>query len=95
MILNKKSVRFTRHALQRCVDNNIPIKDLLVAWDKSELYKIPIKMERYKFSVYGLESLDDFYMYDYSSQLLFTCHKKGKTTIVITITKKKITYSKK
>jgi hypothetical protein len=102
MNLNKRAIRFTRHALKRCVENNITIKELLAAWDNSEPYNIPLRMESYKFSVYGLEALDDFYMYDYKSHILFTCHKKVKHqkgfTVVITLTKKiiqrKTPYSK-
>jgi hypothetical protein len=42
----------------------------------------------YKFSVYGMRSLDDFYYYDPKSFLLFTCNDKDDKLVVITITKR-------
>ena len=88
----KGAARFTLHALQRAYGYQVSLSDLLSAWQRDTKFELKVKEKEYKFKVYGLKSLDDFYLYDPKTDLAFTCNKpdnRNETTI-ITVTKRSI-----
>jgi hypothetical protein len=76
------------HSLLRAKEIGLTVKEVLDAWYKSSRYTLPKTQEAWKFSVYGLSSLEDIYFYDHESNLLFTCSEKPEFTVVITVTKR-------
>ena len=90
MKIDKGKAQFSMHAMKRAQTYDLTVRQLMTAWYQSSYYTLPKKMEAYKFSVYGLSSLDDFYMYYPEMDLLFTCHKMNEEmTVIITVTRRK------
>jgi len=79
---------FSRHALDRAGELNLTATEITTALDRSTKYELKAKEKMYKFSLYGMRSLDDFYLHDPKSGLLFTCNDREKGLVIITITKK-------
>lgn len=89
MKVDKGKAQFTMHSMKRAQMYNLSVRELMNAWYRSSLYQLSKGEEAWKFSVYGLSSLDDFYLYHAESDLLFTCHKVNDfLTKIITITKR-------
>lgn len=84
----KRKAWFSSHALQRASEYGLLVQQVLTSFDRSTKYELKSGEKMYKFSVYGMRSLGDFYYYDPKSFLLFTCNDKDDKLVVITITKK-------
>ena len=89
MGLSNKRVVWTTHALERANEYKIDLSELLIAWERSTLYELPVKQFGYKFSIYGMQIFKDVYYYDALTDILFTCQDKKHGGIVLTVTRKK------
>ena len=91
MKIDKGKAQFTMHSLKRAEEYGLRVKSLLNAWYSSSQITLDEKRQAYKFSQYGMSSLDDLYTYHPPSDLLFTCHQTKSGLIkVLTITKRKM-----
>jgi hypothetical protein len=78
--------KFSHHSLQRAEEIGLTCAGLVSAWYRSTPWELSVRQKQYKFKVYGMQSLDDFYLYDTPTNTLFTCHDLGDITIIITVT---------
>ena len=87
MSLVKTQAHFTMHAMTRTSQYGLTAKELVGAWFKASHITLSEKMKAYKFTKYGMDSLDNFYLYHKQSDLLFTCKPMEGYTLIITVTK--------
>jgi hypothetical protein len=92
MSLQNKRAVWTTHALERADFYSIKMPEMLQAWRDSTLSELPKELWGFKFEALGMSIVNDIYLYDHKTDILFTCVKKwnkGKEgLVVITVTRK-------
>jgi hypothetical protein len=78
--------QWTMHALERMAELNKPVQYYIDALRRAQPHHLSDEQQAYKFSKYGMQSLDDVYLYDEQKRLLFTLKPMQNFYLILTVT---------
>lgn len=83
--MNKKSISWSGHAIQRAAEYHLKCETLFNAWERSSEMKLSDKIFARKFQQFGMKAFDSLYFYDVGYQLMFIAEKTKRGLKIITV----------